>query len=181
LLRDGAVVDDFVFDLEVVVIPEVPQEGPADVQLHLLNQNPVEVDKGLEVEPLLSDCFIKLAPTLVDQDVFKRGDVLLLDIRLENVLLELCQLVVVQVAIEVLVADAEDAEHRSLVLRLNFLLQTVEKRLDWEENSSLGANDDVDQFHEPLSRALDAHLHLLEVHEERGQNRLQLSIRVRRP
>jgi len=95
---------------------------------------------------------------------------LLLHLCLEHLSLKLGQLVVVEEAVEVLVADAEYTEQGSFVLWLYLFLQAVEQRLNREHDRSLSAEHHVDQVDESLSRTLNAHLHLLEVHEERSQH-----------
>ena len=49
------------------------------------------------------------------------------------------------------------------------------KRRNWEEHRFLSAGDDVNQTYVSFGRALDSHLHLLELNEVRCQESLQVT------
>ena len=153
----------------------MPEYGPAGLLLHLLDQHFLKRLESFETHPSLSLVLIVVF-AFMDEQFLERSDVFLLQLGLEYLRLELLQFVVVQVAVLVFVADPEHSEQSPLVFRLQLFVDRVEQGRYREEHRPLSAVDHVDQVHVAFCRALDAHFHLLELHEVGREERFQVGV-----
>jgi hypothetical protein len=161
-IRDSAIFNPCSFELKLVIVAKVPQDGPACLLLHLSYEYSLQRLECLKVDHLLRLRLVILFRTaFVDEDLLESSDVFVLQFSLENISLELPKLIVVEVAILVLVADPKYPLQGSLILGLQLLIDRIKERRDGVEHGSLSAVDNVDEVHVSFGRALDSHLNLL--------------------
>ena len=177
---NGAVVPEGLLDLEFVVVAEVPQNHPASLLLHLLNQHLLQALEGLEDNPFHCLVFIVLL-AFVNQHFLQSRDVLLLKLGLENVVLKFTQLVVVQITILILVTDPKYPQESALIFGLQCLRIRIEKRRYRKQNCLLRTIYYIYQIYISFCWTFNSHLNLFKLHEEGSQEWFEIIVVMRGP
>lgn len=133
--------------LQIQLVPEVLEQLPAALPLHLLN---VLLHQDLEEVEVYSLQRLGLVLLFVGDELLECRQVDLFHLVVVHIFLEVDDVLVVHVPVTVLITDPEDSQQGSLELRLDLLFHGIVEGSDRIENCELGRDDYIDQVQEHL-------------------------------
>jgi hypothetical protein len=144
-----------IFNLQLVVVVEMPQNAPANLNFQHLDALLLESD-----ETIHTDASASLLLRLLLDDVFDCPDVLGVQLGLEDPLLETAEIGIRQGTRQLIVENPEDSDQGLSKFGRNMLRSQVVEWSQGIENCPLGRVEYFLHISIVGSRALDAHLNL---------------------